>query len=404
MAKGYLVVNVYADNIAQPLDNAKVTIVGNNTNLELFTNESGQTDKVELDAPDLKYSEEEQSEVNPYSVYTVTVSKDDFTTVNVVGVEVYPDELSMQDVYLTNKSDTLENEVTINIDPPTLWKDYPPTVIDDFEDVDVAPLVLENIVIPSTIVVHDGIPSNKNAVDYTVSFTDYIKNVACSEIYSTWPKETLKANILAIISFTLNRIYTEWYISRGYHFNITSTTTYDQKYTRGRTIFDSISKVVDEIFNNYIGAVGTDWPLLAHYQVATSEAGYLSQWGSKYLGDQGYSALEILKYYYGNVGINKADISKGDYPYSYPDKVLKIGDCSKDVQTIQNQLNYIGGSYPAIVNIKEANGYFGEDTQSAVKIFQNIFGLDSNGEVDFSTWYKISYIYVSIRDMLKSIY
>ncbi len=402
MARGYLVINVYADNIAQPIENAKVEITGENTNLELYTDESGQTERVELTAPDLSYSESEQSEVRPYSVYTVVVSKEGFTTMRYEGVEVYPEETSRQNVYLTNESDTLIEEEVVNIDPPTLWKNYPPTVTEEVES-EITPYVLQEVVIPEYIIVHDGIPSNKNAPNYSVPFTDYIKNVACSEIYSTWPRETIKANVLAIISFTLNRVYTEWYVSKGYDFTITSTTTYDQKYTRGRTIFDSIANVVDEIFTTYIKHTYSSQPLLAHYQATTEQAGYLSQWGSKYLGDQGYSALEILKYYYSYIELATAKEIE-DYPYSYPGNPLRENDCSKDVQIIQNQLNFIRGSYPAIKKIAKTDGFFGTDTVQAVKTFQNIFSIPATGIVDFATWYRISNIYVSVMGMLKSVY
>lgn len=403
MAQGYLIVNVYTDNIALPLENAKVNITGKNTNLELYTNSSGQTEKVTLAAPDLIYSEEEQTSTRPYEIYTVIVSKDDFTTMRYEGVEIYPGEVSRQDVYLKNKATTLIDEETVNIDPPTLWGEYPQTVTDEAAEEEIAPYILQEVVVPKSIIVHDGIPSNKNAANYTVEFTDYIKNVACSEIYSTWPKETIKANVLAIISFTLNRVYTEWYLSKGYDFTVTSTTTYDQKYTRGRTIFDSISNIVDEIFTNYIEKRNNKVPLLAHYKAVTEEAGYLSQWGSKYMGDEGYTALEILRYYYGNINIETARTIE-NYPYSYPGTPLKEKDCSKDVQIIQNQLNFIRGSYPAIKKIEDTNGYFGEDTTSAVKTFQNIFSIPSTGIVDFSTWYRISNIFVSVKGMLKSIY
>ena len=402
MARGYLVINVYADNIAQPIENAKVEITGENTNLELYTDESGQTERVELTAPDLSYSESEQSEVRPYSVYTVVVSKEGFTTMRYEGVEVYPEETSRQNVYLTNESDTLIEEEVVNIDPPTLWKNYPPTVTEEVES-EITPYVLQEVVIPEYIIVHDGIPSNKNAANYSVPFTDYIKNVACSEIYSTWPRETIKANVLAIISFTLNRVYTEWYVSKGYDFTITSTTTYDQKYTRGRTIFDSIANVVDEIFTTYIKHTYSSQPLLAHYQATAEQAGYLSQWGSKYLGDQGYSALEILKYYYSYIELATAKEIE-DYPYSYPGNPLRENDCSKDVQIIQNQLNFIRGSYPAIKKIAKTDGFFGTDTVQAVKTFQNIFSIPATGIVDFATWYRISNIYVSVMGMLKSVY
>ncbi len=402
MASGYLIVNVYTDNIALPVSGARVRIVSDEVNLELYTNESGQTEKIELPAPDISYSEEEQNEVRPYNTYTVIVEKEGFTTMRYEGVEIYPSEVSRQDVYLSNESVSANLEEVVNIDPPTLWGDYPPTVVDDTSN-EVIPYVLQEVVIPKTIIVHDGIPSNKNAPNYSVDFTDYIKNVACSEIYSTWPKETIKANVLAIISFTLNRVYTEWYVSKGYDFTVTSTTTYDQKYTRGRTIFDSISEVVDDIFNNYIKPRNGEQPLLAHYQATTEEAGYLSQWGSKYMGDQGYNALQILQYYYGNVSIETARIIE-DYPYSYPGSPLREGDCSSDVQIIQNQLNFIRGSYPAITRIDDTDGFFGEDTVKALKTFQNIFSIPATGVVDFATWYRISNIYVSIKGMLKSVY
>lgn len=402
MAKGYLIVNVYTDNIALPVENSRVTITSESTSLEYFTDINGKTERITLDAPEEALSQTEQNQTRPYSTYTVTVEKEGLTKVTVENVEIYPEVVSYQDVYLTNESIT-EEDVLIKIDPPTLWGDYPPTVIAEKEDTSFAPYVLKQVVVPEYIVVHDGIPSNKNAADYTVRFTDYIKNVACSEIYSTWPKETLKANILAIISFTLNRIFTEWYISRGYDFTITSTTTYDQKYTRGRTIFEPIANVVDEIFTNYIRVGNYPQPLLAHYQADTAEDGYLSQWGSKYLGDRGYTAKEILQYYYGNnINIYNAEVVV-DYPSSY-NGVLQLNDCGENVQILQNELNFIRGSYPAITQITDTDGYFRESTRSAVLDFQKIFDLPQTGVVDFATWYRISYIYVSVSDMLKSVY
>ncbi len=403
-SKGYLIVNVYVDNVAQPVSNAKVQIIGKNTNIVLFTNESGQTEKIELDAPNVNLSLNEQNEVQPFSTYTVIVSKENLQTARYEGVEIYPKEVAIQDIYLTNESETLVNEEIVQIDPPTLWGKYPQTLTNEEQgDENTSSFVLPRVVIPKNIIVHDGIPSNKNANNYNVEFTDYIKNVACSEIYSTWPIESIRANVIAIISFTLNRIYTEWYLSKGYDFTITSTTTYDQKYTRGRTIYESISNVVDEIFNNYIKTGNETYPILAHYQATTSEAGYLSQWGSKYLADQGFKAIDILKYYYGNINLATAPTTE-IYPYSYPGTPLEEGDCSNEVQILQNQLNYIRGSYPIIKKIENTDGYFGKDTTVAVKTFQSIFSLAATGVVNKATWYKISYIYVSVKDMLKSIY
>ena len=256
--------------------------------------------------------------------------------------------------------------------------------------------------IPETITVHLGRP-DADAMNVEVPFADYIKNVASSEIYSTWPEETIKANVLAIISFTLNRVYTEWYRNKGYDFTITSTTTYDQKYTRGGTIFEPISNIVDDIFNNYLKSGIMPNPLLAHYKNKTSEKGYLSQWGSKNLGDKGYNALRILQYYYGNnINIYEAEVIE-DYPYSFTTN-LKEGDCSNDVYILQNALNYIRGSYPGIPAIENPSGKFDKQTTEAVEAFQKVFNLSRTGIVNYQTWYKISYILTAVTDMTESIY
>lgn len=227
--------------------------------------------------------------------------------------------------------------------------------------------------------------------------------MASSEIYSTWPKETIKANVLAIISFTLNRVFTEWYLSKGYNFTITSTTSYDQKYTRNGTIFEPISLIVDEIFTNYIRQGIRTEPLLAHYKSNTTTSGEMSQWGAKELGDKGYNYLEILKYYYGNnIDIYQANVAQ-EYPYSFTSN-LKQGDCSQDVYILQNTLNYIRGSYPGIPVIDNPSGLYDSNTTSAVKKFQEVFDLSPTGTVNYQTWYKISYIYIAVSKMTNSIY
>lgn len=402
MAKGFLQVRVYSDTIANPIRNAKVTILKNEK--EIFTtttNLSGQTEKISLDTVDKSYSEEKQNKIRPYETYDVIVSALGLNEQRINGVQIFDGITSLQDIYLT--AIDYEDEKTMEIPPNTLWQDYPPNVSDSQNNEDIAPIVLKEVVIPPYIIVHDGIPSNTNAPNYTVPFTDYIKNVASSEIYSTWPTETIKANVLAIISFTLNRIYTEWYRSRGYDFTITSTTSYDQKYTRRGTIFEPISKIVDEIYAEYIRKGIRLEPLLAHYKNDTTETGYLSQWGSKELGDKGYNALQILQYYYGNeVNTYRGEISE-NYPYSFSN-TLKEKDCGIEVYFLQNALNYIHGSYPAIPIISNPNGYFDEQTTKAVKSFQNIFSLDTTGEVNYQTWYKISYILTATQNLTKSIY
>ncbi len=405
MAKGYLKVNVYNDSIANPIKNAIVTIVKDGEQIyQTITDENGQTEVISLDTVDKSYSEEEQYEVRPYETYDVQVSSLGLMTTQINGVQIFDGVTSIQDVYMASIDDVGVNTVK-EITPNTLWGNYPSNIWNGEENNEeqISPYVLKEVVIPETIIVHDGIPSNNNAPNYTVPFTEYIKNVASSEIYSTWPEETIKANVLAIISFTLNRIYTEWYRSRGYNFTITSTTTYDQKYTRNGTIFEPISKIVDEIFDNYIRRGVRIEPLLAHYKDKTTEDNYLSQWGSKELGDKGYNALEILRYYYGNdVNIYEANTTS-IYPYSFT-STLKEGTCNIDVYFLQNALNYIHGSYPGIPLIPNPTGYFDSNTLKAVRTFQKVFSLTETGEVNEQTWYKISYILTAVKELTESVY
>lgn len=404
MAKGYLVVNVYSDTIANPVKNATVTVSKNEIDIiTAMTNENGQTDTITLNTVDKSYSEKEQYKTRPYETYDILVTALGLTKTKIEGVQIFDGITSIQNIYLTS-IDENQNEDITKIDPNTLWEDYPQNISEITNNTTKTETrVLKEVIIPQNIIVHDGIPSNSNAANYTVPFTDYIKNVASSEIYSTWPTETIKANVLAIISFTLNRIYTEWYINQGYNFTITSTTTYDQKYTRNGTIFEPISKTVDEIFSNYIKRGIRLEPLLAHYKSNTTEEGYLSQWGSKELGDKGYNSIEILKYYYGdNINIYNAELAK-TYPYSFT-STLKENDCNNDVYTLQNVLNYIRGSFPGIPTIENPTGLYNKSTTNAVKTFQKVFELPQTGNVDYQTWYRISYIFIAVSNMTKSIY
>lgn len=405
MAKGYLKVNVYSDTVANPIANATIDIIKNGEVIDsVKTNENGETEKITLNTVDKSYSEEEQYEVKPYETYDLLVKALGLRDKKIEGVQILADTTSLQEVYLES-IDEGEGEQTDVITPNTLWGNYPEKISEDQEETEtgITTYVLQRVEVPQNIIVHDGTPSNNSAKNYTVPFIDYIKNVASSEIYSTWPEETIKANVLAIISFTLNRIYTEWYRNKGYDFTITSTTTYDQKYTRGGTIFEPISNIVDDIFNNYLKSGIMPNPLLAHYKNKTSEKGYLSQWGSKNLGDKGYNALRILQYYYGNnINIYEAEVIE-DYPYSFTTN-LKEGDCSNDVYILQNALNYIRGSYPGIPAIENPSGKFDKQTKEAVEVFQKVFNLSRTGIVNYQTWYKISYILTAITDMTESIY
>lgn len=405
MAKGYLKVNVYSDTVANPIANATIDIIKNGEVIDsVKTNENGETEKITLNTVDKSYSEEEQYEVKPYETYDLLVKALGLRDKKIEGVQILADTTSLQEVYLES-IDEGEGEQTDVITPNTLWGNYPEKISEDQEETEtgITTYVLQRVEVPQNIIVHDGTPSNNSAKNYTVPFIDYIKNVASSEIYSTWPEETIKANVLAIISFTLNRIYTEWYRNKGYDFTITSTTTYDQKYTRGGTIFEPISNIVDDIFNNYLKSGIMPNPLLAHYKNKTSEKGYLSQWGSKNLGDKGYNALRILQYYYGNnINIYEAEVIE-NYPYSFTTN-LKEGDCSNDVYILQNALNYIRGSYPGIPAIENPSGKFDKQTKEAVEVFQKVFNLSRTGIVNYQTWYKISYILTAITDMTESIY
>ncbi len=254
--------------------------------------------------------------------------------------------------------------------------------------------------IPTNIIVHLGTPT-QSAENVTVPFIDYIKNVASSEIYSTWPQEALKANIYSQISFALNRVYTEWYPSKGYNFDITSSTQYDQKYIKDRNIYSNISVLVDEVFNNYLRKKGTVNPFFAQYcngTTVTCEG--LSQWGTVDLANQGLSAIEIIQNYYGDdveLVVN-APIEE-NYP-SYPNTPLRVGDLGNDVRRMQLYLNRVGVNYPAIPKISSVDyGRFEENTENAVKEFQDIFNLPVTGIIDKATWYKIIYINTSVKKL-----
>lgn len=250
--------------------------------------------------------------------------------------------------------------------------------------------------VPSYITVHLGAPDS-NAENVTVSFPDYIKNVASSEIYPTWNEAAIIANIYAQISFALNRVYTAFYPSQGYDFNITSSTAYDQKFIRGRNIFSNIDQLVDGMFNSYIRRVGFIEPLAAKYCNGTTvTCNGLSQWGSEQLARQGYNSIDILKYYYGdNIEIvTNARIT--DFTESYPGTPLRLGDTGESVIVIQRSLNEISNNYPLIPKVA-VDGIFGESTENAVKTLQSIFNLTPDGVVGLATWYKMVYLYVGIR-------
>lgn len=397
---GKLKVSLVEGGTARPIPGATVEIARtgepDRTLESLVTDSPGQTESIELEAPPLEYSMEPVEE-QPYSEYNVKIQADGFEPLLVSGVQVFSGQLALQNQGLvgTGKGDY---EI-LAIGPHTLFGEYPPKIAEsEIKDISATgKVVLSRVVIPEYVVVHDGAITDNTAADYYVLYKDYIKNVASCEIYSTWPTETLRANILAIMSFTLNRVYTEWYRNKSYDFTITSLTAYDQKWIHGKTVYESISQVVDSIFNCYLSRPDVTQPILAQYcdgrQVSCPNR--MSQWGSKSLGDEGFSAEEILRYYYGNdIYINTAEMISG-IPSSWPGTVLTIGSSGDKVRQMQAQLNTIAGDYPAMPVIK-VDGIYGSATADAVETFQRIFNLPVTGQVDFATWYKISQIYVGV--------
>lgn len=399
--KGKMRINVYDKQQGTPLADARISLAytGNPERIinEIITDSEGAVNLDDLLTPPVEYSME-PGENQPFSEYTIDVNADGYEEINISGIDVFSGETSIQNVYLNEDNRGIpENNIVIPVN--TLYGSYPAKI----PETEIKPvrqsgeIVLSRVVIPETIVVHDGVPTDSTALDYYVRYKDYIKNVASSEIYSTWPRQTLEANILAIMSFTLNRVYTEWYRNQNYNFTITSSTAFDHKWVNGRNIFESISQVVDEIFDNYLSRPNVKQPILTQYcdGKKSSCPDWMTQWGSKYLGDQGYSSIDILRYYYGdNMYINTAEQIQG-IPSSWPGADLDIGSSGQKVRQLQEQLNLIGDYYTAIPALT-VDGIYGESTAEAVRQFQRINNMLQTGVVDFPTWYRISDRYVRL--------
>lgn len=400
--EGKLQVRIRQKNLGTPVSGASVRISFSGDpdgNIEeAGTDESGNSQMVTVKTPPLEYSME-PNEAQPYSEVTVTVSAQGYREITVSGVEVLPNETSIQEIEL-EALDAPGNPIdNIVIPAHTLYGDYPAKIPEaEVKSVnDTGEIVLSRVVIPEFVIVHDGVPTDPTAKNYYIRYRDYIKNVASSEIYATWPDAAIRANVLAIMSFTLNRIYTEWYRGKGYNFNITSSTAYDHKFIYGRNIYTNISKIVNEMFENYLSRPNVTQPILTQYcdGQKVSCPTWMTQWGSKNLGDQGYSPIEILRHFYGsNMYINVAEGISG-IPASWPGYDFTVGSRGNKVYQMQQQLARIAKSYPAIPAIVP-DGIYGNKTKEAVEKFQSVFGLPVTGIVDYNTWYEISNIYVAV--------
>ncbi len=404
-AHGLLQVNVVSVVNDLPISGATVRISyagePDRTLQEVTTNSSGQTQQVSLEAPPLEYSLV-PGEGQPYAEYNLEVTAPGYKPLTILGTEILPDATAIQPAALEPLSDNRPEENPVTIPEHTLYGSYPPKIAET--EVKHMPetgeIVLSRIVVPRTIVVHDGVPTDQSAPNYYVPYRDYIKNVASSEIYATWPQSTISANVLAIMSFTLNRVYTEWYRNQGYDFTITSSTAFDHKWIYGRNIYQSISLVVDEIFDNYLSRPDVKQPILTQYCDGrkVSCPGWMTQWGSADLGERGYSSIEILRYFYGSdLYINTAEQIAG-IPSSWPGESLTVGSSGPKVEQLQEQLNAIATVYSAIPQIT-ADGLYGPATAEAVRAFQSVFGLPLSGVTDFATWYKVSHVYVGITQI-----
>ncbi len=406
---GTLKVQVSTAETALPVQNAKVSVYTQGTQniiYEYFTNENGIVDGLTLLCPPKYLSLDEANGTQPYGTYDLKVESDDYVTTVINAMQIFDGETALSQIYLTPKvadentalRTTANNTYVVNTPVHALLNGTGGSAPPPSEACSSAPFVLTEVIIPDKITVHLGSPSS-SAQDVTVPFIDYVKNVASSEIYPTWPEQSLRANIHAQLGVVLNRIYTEWYKSKGYSFQITNSTSYDQYYVHGRTIFDSVSKISDEIFNTYIRKTGTVNPFYSEYcDGKTVTCPGMKQWGTVTLAEQGQDALEILKFYYGNdieiVRTNNIQSIRD----SYPGTPLTIGSTGTDVKIIQRQLNRIAEDYPSFGTMS-VDGVYGSGTAETVRKFQAQFNLTADGVVGRTTWYKISYIYVSVKDL-----
>lgn len=406
MITGTLIIYASVADQAAPLAGVRITVQDESGAVvsRLTTDSTGATTALSLPAPDVRYSlEEDNRTVRPYSIYRLTAESEGWQSQILEGVQVFADQQTVarlsflpvaQDGSLTPAN--AGGETVTTIPPHVLFAGNGGSGPTPEETL--SPRVLTEVVIPKQITVHLGAPT-ASATNVTVGFQNYIANVASSEVYPTWPEEALRANILAQISLALNRIWTEWYPSRGYAFNITGSPSYDQAYVSGRTVFAVMEKLTAELFNTYVRRSGDQEPYFTEYcdgKLVTCPG--MKQWGTVDRANEGKNALQILRYYYGDRVQLATTNNIASIPSSWPGVTLKRGSTGTSVSILQRQLSRIAKDYPAFGK-PEVTGTFDAATEQAVKNFQKQFSLTADGLVGKATWYKISFIYVSVKDL-----
>ncbi|HJA26007.1 MAG TPA: peptidoglycan-binding protein [Candidatus Fournierella merdigallinarum] len=407
MSNGTLRVQTYAARQSAPVPGVHIVLTNADDPLaqarEFYTNEEGDARDICLPAPDRSISLDEYAVRRPYSVWDLAADKEGYQPLTIRGIQVFAGEtalaeLEMRPAQRLGAPSPLPDD--FDVPPHQLYRpeDASPSSAPVQLCPQPAPEVLTAPIIPATITVHLGKPA-ASAQNVTVSFRKYIANVASSEVYPTWPEQALRANIHAQISLALNRIFTEWYPSKGYTFNITNSTSYDQYYVHGRNVFKVMERITDEIFNTYVRRTGTIEPYYTEYCDGKSvTCAGMKQWGTVDRAEEGMNALQILRYYYGsNIEIVRTNNIQ-DIPESYPGSPLRKGDSGPNVRIIQRQLTRIAKNYPAFGD-PGTDGVFGSATEASVKAFQKQFNLTADGVVGRATWYKISYIYVSVKKL-----
>ena len=395
---GTLRIQTFAARQSAPMEGVTVAVQGDGFTLHCITDATGSAADIPVEAPACTLSLDEDNTIRPYAVVSLTAAKSGYRTVRIEGIQIFAGQITLAQpamIPVTEEGKAIP-DAPIVIPPHPLFAGSDGSGAQPVENC--TPRVLDKVIIPKNITVHLGKPA-ASARNVTVSFRDYIANVASSEVYPTWPEQALRANIHCQISLALNRIYTEWYPSKGYTFNITNSTSYDQYYVHGRTVFEVMVRITDDIFNTYLRKRGTVNPYYSEYCDGKSvTCPGLKQWGTVTLANNGRSALQILRYYYGSDIEIVRTSNIQSIPQSYPGSPLRQGDSGTAVFTLQRQLNRITKDYPFLGKLT-VDGVFGSRMAATVRAFQKQFNLTADGVVGRQTWYKISYIYVSVKDL-----